>query len=102
MAAPAVEVPGCVALPVRSRRVRLHPRARSGVNSSRAARAGISGTVTNVATREPGAALTFDDGPNPVATPRLLDLLAAHNARATFFVVGEAAVRHPGIVARAV
>jgi peptidoglycan-N-acetylglucosamine deacetylase len=33
-------------------------------------------------------ALTFDDGPNPVATPRLLDLLARHEAKATFFVIG--------------
>jgi len=34
-------------------------------------------------------AITFDDGPNPAITPRLLDLLAKHNARATFFVVGK-------------
>ena len=33
-------------------------------------------------------ALTFDDGPNPGATPRVLDLLEAHGARATFFMVG--------------
>jgi peptidoglycan/xylan/chitin deacetylase (PgdA/CDA1 family) len=34
-------------------------------------------------------AITFDDGPNPAITPRLLDLLAKHNARATFFLVGK-------------
>jgi peptidoglycan/xylan/chitin deacetylase (PgdA/CDA1 family) len=34
-------------------------------------------------------ALTFDDGPNPAATPQLLDLLDRHNARATFFLVGK-------------
>jgi peptidoglycan/xylan/chitin deacetylase (PgdA/CDA1 family) len=34
------------------------------------------------------AALTYDDGPNAAATPALLDLLAAHNARATFFMIG--------------
>jgi peptidoglycan/xylan/chitin deacetylase (PgdA/CDA1 family) len=33
-------------------------------------------------------ALTFDDGPNPAATPALLDLLDAHGARATFFLIG--------------
>jgi len=33
-------------------------------------------------------ALTFDDGPNPAATPALLDLLARHDARATFFLIG--------------
>jgi len=34
-------------------------------------------------------ALTFDDGPNPSITPQLLDLLAKHNAKATFFLVGK-------------
>jgi len=34
-------------------------------------------------------AITFDDGPNPAITPRLLDLLDRHNAKATFFVVGK-------------
>jgi peptidoglycan/xylan/chitin deacetylase (PgdA/CDA1 family) len=33
-------------------------------------------------------ALTFDDGPNPAITPRLLDLLDQHNAKATFFLIG--------------
>src|SRR5208283_5757181 len=33
-------------------------------------------------------ALTFDDGPDPATTPRLLSLLAAHDVPATFFVVG--------------
>lgn len=45
-------------------------------------------------------ALTFDDGPHPDTTPRLLDILAAHDARATFFVLGEAASRHPDLVRR--
>lgn len=43
-------------------------------------------------------ALTFDDGPNPSVTPRLLDLLAAHNVSATFFVVGRYARECPAIV----
>ncbi len=34
-------------------------------------------------------ALTYDDGPNPHSTPELLDVLARHNARATFFMVGK-------------
>jgi peptidoglycan-N-acetylglucosamine deacetylase len=33
-------------------------------------------------------ALTFDDGPNPAATPRILDLLAQYDLRATFYVIG--------------
>jgi peptidoglycan-N-acetylglucosamine deacetylase len=34
-------------------------------------------------------AITFDDGPNPAVTPKLLELLAKHNAKATFFLVGK-------------
>ena len=44
--------------------------------------------------------LTFDDGPDPNSTPRILDILAKHNASATFFVIGEAAKRHPEIIKR--
>ena len=47
---------------------------------------------------ERGVALTFDDGPDPETTPRLLDLLDRHGVCATFFVTGERAARHPGIV----
>ena len=43
-------------------------------------------------------ALTFDDGPDPVVTPRLLDLLAAHSVPATFFVTGMKAERHPEVI----
>jgi len=46
-------------------------------------------------------ALTFDDGPDPVDTPRLLDLLREKNVKATFFVVGKRAEQHPEIVRRA-
>lgn len=45
-----------------------------------------------------GIALTIDDGPDPEVTPRVLDLLDAHGARATFFCIGERAQRHPHIV----
>ncbi|MFG2928973.1 polysaccharide deacetylase family protein [Streptomyces achromogenes] len=43
-------------------------------------------------------ALTFDDGPDPESTPRFLDVLDRLGVRATFFVVGEHAVRQPGLV----
>ncbi|MFO0662820.1 MAG: polysaccharide deacetylase family protein [Polyangiaceae bacterium] len=46
-------------------------------------------------------ALTFDDGPDPEVTPRLLDLLRDHGAKATFFFVGHRAERFPEIVRRA-
>ena len=48
----------------------------------------------------PQLALTFDDGPHPEFTPRLLDVLAEHQLTATFFVIGELAERHPDIVRR--
>lgn len=47
-------------------------------------------------------ALTFDDGPNAILTPKLLDLLAARHLKATFFVVGQNAADHPDILKRAV
>jgi len=50
----------------------------------------------------PYIALTFDDGPNATLTPKLLDLLAAHHFKATFFVVGQNAMDHPEILQRAV
>ena len=45
-------------------------------------------------------ALTFDDGPNPDATPQILDTLAEKGVRATFFVLGSHAERWPEIVRR--
>jgi peptidoglycan/xylan/chitin deacetylase (PgdA/CDA1 family) len=54
---------------------------------------------TLIAPPHPGElALTFDDGPNPVWTPRLLDLLANHDVRATFFLVGSRAQAQPALV----
>lgn len=46
--------------------------------------------------------LTYDDGPGPALTPRLLDLLDTHGARATFFVLGARAARAPELVDRIV
>lgn len=43
-------------------------------------------------------ALTFDDGPEPDVTPRVLELLARAGARATFFLIGERAAREPVLV----
>lgn len=45
-------------------------------------------------------ALTFDDGPDPATTPRVLDALKAANVRATFFMLGEAAARYPDLARR--
>jgi peptidoglycan-N-acetylglucosamine deacetylase len=48
--------------------------------------------------RQPWAALTFDDGPDPATTPPLLELLARRNIPAAFFVTGEKAERHPDLI----
>lgn len=54
--------------------------------------------------RGPGSrrrmALTFDDGPDPLYTPKLLDLLCEFDVRGTFFLVGERAARAPEVVRR--
>lgn len=56
------------------------------------------GAITGVETTDPVVALSFDDGPDAVFTPRLLDILERHGARGTFFMVGEAAARQPELV----
>ena len=54
---------------------------------------------TLIAPTNPGElALTFDDGPNPAWTPRLLDTLATHNVHATFFMLGSRAQAEPALV----
>ncbi|MGJ9401892.1 bifunctional polysaccharide deacetylase/glycosyltransferase family 2 protein [Arthrobacter sp. KK5.5] len=45
-------------------------------------------------------ALTFDDGPDPLWTPRILDVLREHGTHATFFVTGTEAIQHPDLVRR--
>jgi peptidoglycan-N-acetylglucosamine deacetylase len=46
-----------------------------------------------------GVALTFDDGPHPVGTPAVLEVLARAGARATFFLIGEQVERRPAVAA---
>jgi peptidoglycan-N-acetylglucosamine deacetylase len=48
----------------------------------------------------PYIAMTFDDGPHPILTPRLLDMLKARGIRATFFLIGQNAAEYPDIVRR--
>ena len=56
--------------------------------------------VYRVKTGRPLVALSFDDGPHPTFTPQVLEILQRHGAKATFFLIGERALRHPEIVAR--
>jgi peptidoglycan/xylan/chitin deacetylase (PgdA/CDA1 family) len=50
------------------------------------------------AVRRREIALTFDDGPDPEVTPRVLELLDRHQAKASFFCIGEKAAAHPELV----
>ena len=59
----------------------------------------LSGSAARSVTGAAGTiALTFDDGPDPRWTPRLLAVLAHHHVPATFFVVGSRVLAHPGLV----
>ncbi len=53
--------------------------------------------VNRFATTRREVWLTIDDGPDPESTPKLLDQLDAHDARATFFLIGEKVLRHPAL-----
>jgi peptidoglycan/xylan/chitin deacetylase (PgdA/CDA1 family) len=56
------------------------------------------GRLPPAAARRREVALTFDDGPDPEVTPRVLDGLDAGGMKATFFLIGERAARHPALV----
>ncbi len=75
-----------------------------GASRARPARLGVrEGTLRAEQMRPvtPQVALTFDDGPHPEWTPAVLDVLARHGARATFFPLSARALTHPELVARA-
>lgn len=59
---------------------------------------GMYGSVLWHGPDRPEVALTFDDGPSPKTTPRVLAELAQSNTRATFFVIGRKALAHPELV----
>ena len=60
----------------------------------------FSSLVWRIPTQEKVIYLTFDDGPDPRWTPRVLDILARAGATATFFVVGKLARARPDLVRR--
>lgn len=62
--------------------------------------AGVS--FSRVSVDEPYVAITFDDGPHPRNTPRLLDMLRERNIKATFYVIGRNVGMHPEITRRIV
>lgn len=63
---------------------------------------GAGVTFSRVAVSGNYIAMTFDDGPHPQNTPRLLDMLRSRNIKATFYVIGRNVGNHPGIVRRTV
>ena len=58
--------------------------------------------IDGTGVHDPVVAITFDDGPSPDTTPRVLDALRDADARATFFILGRHAEQHPKIVERMV
>jgi peptidoglycan/xylan/chitin deacetylase (PgdA/CDA1 family) len=64
------------------------------------ARSGI--TFSRVAVSQPYIAITFDDGPHPKNTPRLLDMLRERNIKATFYVIGRNVDLYPNVLRRTV
>lgn len=56
--------------------------------------------IYRIRTHDPLVALSFDDGPHPIFTPQVLEILKQHNATATFFLIGEQAARHAEVVAQ--
>lgn len=70
----------------------------SASDGRRIPRAKGFGLITKVTTLVPAVALTFDDGPSPVYTSRLMDVLNRYNAKATFFMLGSAARAYPDLV----
>lgn len=63
---------------------------------------GLGQVITRFSTSRREVWLTIDDGPDGMDTPRLLEVLAAEGAKATFFVVGERVERNRGLVERIV
>ncbi|WTW93244.1 polysaccharide deacetylase family protein [Streptomycetaceae bacterium NBC_01309] len=68
------------------------PRGESGLFATR--------VLWQLPAERPTVALTFDDGPDPEWTPRVLDILARHRIPATFFLLGGHATDHPGLARR--
>src|SRR6184192_4656049 len=77
------------------------PATRDAGKKTQAAAEDPSITFSSVHVDGPYIAMTFDDGPSATLTPKLLDLLAAHHIKATFFVLGENVAQNPAIVERA-
>ena len=89
---PAAELRGDSAEP----QMALPPPAAQGTSS------GPKISYSSCTVNGPYIAMTFDDGPSPELTPKLLDMLKARGIKATFFVIGQNAAQYPDILKRMV
>jgi peptidoglycan/xylan/chitin deacetylase (PgdA/CDA1 family) len=62
----------------------------------------VLGSITSAESLQPVVALTFDDGPDPEVTPRILDMLKERGIKATFFILSERAEEHSELARRLV
>ena len=58
----------------------------------------IKAFTSNKTVKKKVIAITFDDGPNPEYTPRVLELLSEYNSKATFFCIGNQIEQHPDLL----
>jgi peptidoglycan-N-acetylglucosamine deacetylase len=54
--------------------------------------------INEIQTSKKVVAITFDDGPNPVYTPQVLEIFSKAKGKATFFMIGEQMINHPEVV----
>jgi peptidoglycan/xylan/chitin deacetylase (PgdA/CDA1 family) len=81
----------------------LHPQSQPVAASAAAPRPSrVPAQYNEVSVSRPIVALTFDDGPHPELTPKLLDILRQNGVRATFYVIGRSVAAYPDIARRIV
>lgn len=101
----AALTPSCTTTQGKKKRSGAEASVTGGAPAARVALPTSTGTrdsYNRISTALPFVALTFDDGPHPTHTPRLLDLLKQHQAKATFYVIGTNVKRYPEIARRIV
>jgi peptidoglycan/xylan/chitin deacetylase (PgdA/CDA1 family) len=69
-----------------------------GANFSARIAGALPGVISRMPAQQPKLFLTFDDGPHPEITPRVLELLEKYSALASFFLVGENAEKYPAVL----
>ncbi len=78
----------------------MFPFQSSGSTKTRSEYEKTGNVIWETQTDEKLVAITFDDGPHPIFTPQILDILKEHNGKATFFVAGNKVARFPEVLQR--